>query len=330
MISFAHPIFFILILFIPVLLFFSNSSGGRIRFSSLNLIKKSSRSSQYFHPRSLLKVLRALTLILFICALARPQKGKTFSEVNSEGIDIILALDTSLSMQALDFKIDGNPVDRLTIVKQVVQSFIKERKGDRMGLVVFGEEAFTQCPLTLDHGILVDFVDKMEIGMAGQATAIGQSIGLSINRLKDVTGKSKIIILLTDGSNTAGVISPLKAAELAKKFNVKIYTIGVGTKGKAPFLVNTILGKQYEYREVEIDEKTLKEMADLTGGRYFRATDKTELEGIYKEIDSLEKTEIKVKEYTEYNEIFAWFLLPGLIFLLLEIILSQTLLRKIP
>ena len=329
MIRLAHPWF--LLFLIPLIFIFlrGGRSGGRIRFSSVATIKLLIKRHR-FHPRQMLLLLRFLALALLIVALSRPQAGKKFTEVKSEGVDIILLLDTSGSMKALDFVEEGERVDRLTVVKKVVSEFVKKRAADRMGLVVFGEDAYTQCPLTLDHGILIDFLEKTEIGMAGDATSIGDALAIGVKRMKDLKAKSKILILLTDGRNTAGEIHPLKAAELAKAFDLKVYTIGVGTNGKAPFLVDTIFGKRYVYQDVDIDEDTLKKIAEATGGLYYRATDTESLKKIYNEIDSLEKTEIRSKEYTEYNEMFHSFLIWGIFLLLIEIFLSQTRLRKIP
>lgn len=329
MIRFADPLYLVLFILIIPMIIFGRSSGGRFRFSSLAILKKVN-SGFRFHPRMILLLLRILALTLFVLAIARPQSGKLFSEVASEGVDIVLALDTSGSMEALDFKLNDRPVDRLTIVKKVVSEFIDKRPSDRMGLVVFGEDAFTQCPLTLDHGILLDFLKKIEIGMAGNATAIGSAIGTSIKRIKDLKSKSKIVILLTDGRSNAGRVPPIKASELAATYGIKIYTIGVGTKGRAPFLTDTIFGKRYTYQEVDIDEDTLIKIAENTGAKYYRATATDELSAIYDEIDKLEKTEVKVKEYTEYYELFHWFLIPAILLLLLEIVLGHTRLRKIP
>lgn len=325
----AYPYVLILLLMIVPLFLYSTRSGGRIRFSGLDIIK-SLKSYRSFNPRSILLILRALVLALFIFAMARPQSGKKFTEVKSEGIDIMLLIDTSGSMQALDFKRDGKRFNRLEIVKKVVRDFIDKRAGDRLGLIVFGDEAFTQCPLTLDHGILVDLLEKLEIGMAGGQTAIGSAIGIGVNRIKDLEAKSKILVLLTDGENTAGRIDPLKAAQLAKIFGVKVYTIGVGTNGKAPFEQQTFFGKSLVYQNVRLDEKTLQTIASETGGSYFRASNTEQLQSIYEQIDKLEKTEVEVKEYTEYEELFHFFLIPGLLLLLFEIVLGQTRLRKIP
>jgi len=239
-------------------------------------------------------------------------------------------LDTSGSMQALDFIKDEKRDTRLAMVKDVVSQFIDNRPNDRMGMVVFGSEAYTQCPLTLDQGILKSFLSKLDIGMAGDSTAIGSAIGIAVKRLKDLKSKSKVIILLTDGRNNAGSLPPLQAAQTAKAFGIKIHTIAVGTLGKAPFLVNSIFGQRYVYQQVDIDEDTLKEISDLTGGQYFRATDLQSLKTIYKQIDEMEKSEVKVIDHSEYTELFHYFLIPGLLILLLEILLSNTVLRRIP
>ena len=326
---FADPQLFLLVLLVIPIIFWVDKQGGRIRFSNIELLKRV-RSNKVFHPRSWLTFLRVLSLIFLILAVGRPQSGRTYSEVTSEGVDIFLALDTSGSMNALDFQMDKEPVNRLAIVKKVVEDFIDKRSTDRLGLIIFGDEAFTQCPLTLDHGILMDFLKEVEIGMVGKATAIGSAIGTGVKRMKDLKAKSKILILLTDGRNTAGRLAPVKAAEVAQSFGIKIYTIGVGKRGKAPFLVDGFFGKRYVYQKVDIDEETLKEVAKITGGRYYRATDTEELKSIYDEIDRLEKTKIEVKEYTEYNEKFHYFIFIGLLLLLLEVFLGQTVLRKIP
>ena len=275
-------------------------------------------------------VLRMIAISLLVLALARPQEGYKSTEILSVGVDIMLALDTSGSMQALDFIKDEKRDTRLAMVKDVVSQFIDNRPNDRMGMVVFGSEAYTQCPLTLDQGILKSFLSKLDIGMAGDSTAIGSAIGIAVKRLKDLESKSKVIILLTDGQNNAGSLPPLQAAQTAKAFGIKIHTIAVGTHGKAPFLVNSIFGQRYVYQQVDIDEDTLKKISDLTGGQYFRATDLESLKTIYKQIDEMEKSEVKVIDHSEYTELFHYFLIPGLLILLLEILLSNTVLRRIP
>ena len=275
-------------------------------------------------------VLRMIAISLLVLALARPQEGHKRTEILSVGVDIMLALDTSGSMQALDFIKDEKRDTRLTMVKDVVSQFIENRPNDRMGMVVFGSEAYTQCPLTLDQEILQSFLSKLDIGMAGNSTAIGSAIGIAVKRLKDLKSKSKVIILLTDGRNNAGNLPPLQAAQTAKAFGIKIHTIAVGTHGKAPFLVNSIFGQRYVYQQVDIDENTLKKISDLTGGQYFRATDLESLKAIYKQIDEMEKSEVKVIDHSEYTELFHYFLIPGILLLLLEIGLSNTVLRRIP
>ena len=275
-------------------------------------------------------VLRMIAISLLVLSLARPQEGYKSTEILSVGVDIMLALDTSGSMQALDFIKDEKRDTRLAMVKDVVSQFIDNRPNDRMGMVVFGSEAYTQCPLTLDQGILKSFLSKLDIGMAGDSTAIGSAIGIAVKRLKDLESKSKVIILLTDGQNNAGSLPPLQAAQTAKAFGIKIHTIAVGTHGKAPFLVNSIFGQRYVYQQVDIDEDTLKKISDLTGGQYFRATDLESLKTIYKQIDEMEKSEVKVIDHSEYTELFHYFLIPGLLILLLEILLSNSVLRRIP
>jgi Ca-activated chloride channel family protein len=272
--------------------------------------------------------LAAFTCVVF--ALARPQSGRVTTEIITHGVDILLAIDTSGSMRGEDFQLDGQRVTRLDAVKSVVKNFVEQRKSDRMGMVVFGTQAFTQCPLTLDHGVLLTFLKQLEIGMAGEKTAIGSAIGSGVNRLKDLKSKSRILILLTDGENTAGEMDPAQAAEIASAFNIKIYTIGVGSKGKAPFKVDTVFGPQYQYLPSEIDEVTLKKIADQTGGKYYRAENTEELKTIYKEIDQLEKTKAKVKEYMDFTELFHWFVWCALLLILFDKILDLTYFRRLP
>ena len=331
MIRFEDPWLFIFLILIPLFILYQWKGSGRsqVKFSSLDDLKMLKRSSSLIFRHSLL-ILRTLAIVLLVAALARPQSGTQATEVLTEGIDIILCLDTSGSMRALDFKWKSERQNRLQVVKRVVNNFIKERKNDRIGMVVFGEEAFTQCPLTLDYGVLLNFLDQVEIGMAGDSTAIGSALGICVKRLKDLAAKDKVVILLTDGRNNAGTLPPRTAAEIADTYDIKIYTIGVGTEGEVPFLVDTLFGKKYVYQRVDLDESTLKEIAKTTGGTYFKATNTKALEEIYSQIDELEKTKVEVKEYMEYQELFHWFLLPGLACLLLEIVLANTRFRKIP
>ncbi len=218
----------------------------------------------------------------------------------------------------------------MTVVKDVVSKFINSREFDRMGMVVFGNEAFTQCPLTLDHDILHAFLKKLQIGVAGDSTAIGSAIGISVKRLKDLESKSKVIILLTDGRNNAGNITPFQAADIAKTYGIKIYTVGVGTQGQAPFPMSTPFGQRMLMQRVAIDEDSLQKIAEQTGGRYFRATDSDSLKQIYAQIDSLEKSEVKWIDHSEYRELFPLFLIPALLLVLTETVLTQTRLRRVP
>ena len=330
-IRFEDPWLLFFLIIIPILLVYQWKGVGksRVRFSSLDTLKKLKRSTSLLMSYVLV-LLRCLALVLLIIALARPQSGTKASEVLTEGIDIMLCLDTSGSMQALDFKWKDERHNRLEVVKNVVSDFIKGRTNDRIGMVVFGEEAFTQCPLTLDYGVLLNFLDQVEIGMAGDSTAIGSALGTCVNRLKERESKSKVIILLTDGRSNAGSLSPQTAAEIAETYSIKTYTVGVGTAGEVPFLVDTIFGKKYMYQRVDLDEETLKEIAAVTGGSYFKATDTEALEEIYKKIDKLEKTKVEVKEYMEYEELFGWFLLSALLCILIEVTLRNTRFRKIP
>jgi Ca-activated chloride channel family protein len=331
MIRFEDPWLFVFFIFIPLIILYQwkGARKNRVLFSSLDNLKRLKKSPSLF-LRYILLALRSLAIALFVMALARPQAGTQATEVLTEGIDIMLCLDTSGSMQALDFKWGNEKQNRLQVVKRVVSDFIKARKNDRIGMVVFGEEAFTQCPLTLDYGVLLNFLEQVEIGMAGDSTAIGSALGTCVKRLKELTSKSKVVILLTDGRSNAGSVSPETAAEIAKTFNIKTYTIGVGTEGEVPFLVDTLFGKKYVYQRVDLDEDTLKGIAEITGGTYFKATHTKALEEIYEQIDKLEKTRVEVKEYMEYKELFKWFLLSGLACLLLEIALANTRFRKIP
>jgi Ca-activated chloride channel family protein len=303
-----------------------------LRFSSIETLKRLRPSSTLFLRRAV-QALRLLTVALLLLAMARPQTGRTLTKVETEGIDIILVIDTSGSMQALDLDTDVGITyrkHRLTVVKEVVAEFIEKRENDQIGMVVFGAEAFTQCPLTLDHGILATFLERVKIGMAGDSTAIGSALGIAAKRLKKSTAKSRVIVLLTDGRNNAGSLSPITAAEAAKTYGIKVYTIGAGTRGKAPFLADTVFGRQVIYRDEPIDEKTLKQIAELTGGEYQRAEDEAALTAVYERIDELERTKIEMTSYQDYNERYTWLVVPALFLLLLEVVLLGTRFRKIP
>lgn len=325
---FEDPWFLILFLIIPYLVW-KRKEQGTISYSSLEILQNI-RAIQVGFLSTIPLVLRLFAISLLIMALARPQEGQKRTEILSMGVDIMLALDTSGSMKALDFIQNDKRDTRLTMVKDVVSKFIENRTNDRMGMVVFGSEAYTQCPLTLDQNILQSFLRKLDIGMAGDSTAIGSAIGIAVKRLKDLKSDSKLIILLTDGRNNAGNLAPLQAAQTAKAFGIKIHTIGVGTRGKAPFLVNSIFGQRYVYQEVDIDEVTLKEISKITGGQYFRATDLESLKLIYKKIDQMEKSEVKIFDHSEYTELFHYFLIPAILILFLEVTLSNTIFRRLP
>jgi len=275
--------------------------------------------------------LRVAALFLFMFALARPQSPLEETEIISEGIDIILALDVSTSMLAEDFELHGRRQNRLQVAKDVVEDFIEGRHSDRIGIVVFAARTYTVCPLTLDYGWLLSNLERVEIGMVEDGTAIGSGISASLNRLKNTESKGKVIVLLTDGINNAGRISPLTAAEAAKALKVKVYTIGAGTKGMAPYPVKDVFGNvTYKRMKIKIDEDTLTKIASETGGKYFRAQDTKDLREIYEEIDKLEKVPIEERGYLEFKELFHLFLIPALLLVFLEIFLTNTFLRKIP
>jgi Ca-activated chloride channel family protein len=279
----------------------------------------------------LLPVLKYGALCLMVIALARPQWGTREVSVQTEGINILLAVDLSESMSALDFQRDGKTVDRLEAAKGVIQDFIAKRTGDRIGLVVFGSEAYTQLPLTRDYDTLLDMLGRLEIGAAGKSTAIGDAIGISLKRLADIEGKSNIVILLTDGRSNAGTLTPGAAVEIAAQKEVKIYTVGIGGEGRAPFRVTIPgFGDRYVYQQVEMDEDALRNIAEKTGGLYFRGEDVQGLEKIYDTIDQLEKTEAVVKVYDNYRDLYATALLPAFGLLGLWILLVHTRFLRVP
>lgn len=331
--AFRDPLILVLIVVIlPPLLYFSIRRKGTSQapFPSLDTLKKL-KPSFFQRYRSILIILRSLSIVLMVIALARPQHGNEQTKVTTEGIDIVLAVDISGSMLAEDFEVGGKRFNRLYVVKQVVKDFIGKRTNDRIGLVVFAGRAYTQCPMTLDYGMLLHLLEKVEIGMIEDGTAIGSSIGTSVERLRNTKAKSKVIVLLTDGRNNAGEIDPFTAAEIAKTLGIKIYTIGAGTKGLAPFPAADIFGnKVMRQVKIDIDDEALTEIAKITEGKYYRATDTESLKEIYGQIDKLEKTESEVTQYTEYDELFHYFLLPALALLLCELGLTKTRFRKIP
>lgn len=328
-IEFSSPYWLLLLAIIPLMLLYKYYSKRQeiepMTFSTLESI-----SGLYSWKEKAIKplpILRYLALAALILAMARPQQTLKEEVVKAEGIDIILAMDLSSSMLAKDF----DP-DRLTVSKEVAAKFVDKRVYDRIGLVVFAGDSFTQTPLTTDHNILKDFLANIECGMLDDGTAIGMGLATATNRLKDSKSKSKVIILLTDGVNNAGYIKPLTAAEIAKEYDMKIYTIGVGTTGAALTPVNRRNDGKFVFgmSKVNIDEKLLSEISKMTGGRYFRATDEAMLNSIYDEIDQLEKTEMEVNVFKRYKDIFRIPLMLAFGLLLLEFILRQTILRTLP
>jgi Ca-activated chloride channel family protein len=269
--------------------------------------------------------LRILAVALLIIALARPQNFQSGENVYTEGIDISMVLDISGSMLAEDLK-----PNRLNAAKDVIDEFVQERTSDRIGLVVFARDAFTQCPLTIDYSVLRNLLGEIKSGMIEDGTAIGNAIANGVNRLKESKAKSKVMILLTDGVNNAGEVDPISAAQIAKTFNIRVYTIGVGTRGEAPYPVQTPFGTRYQMVPVEIDENIMKEIAKLTDGEYFRATDNKKLKEIYETIDKLEKTKVEITSYKNAKELYYSWLGGGIFLLLLELGLSRTVLRKLP
>ncbi len=281
--------------------------------------------------RWLLPALRAAAFALLVLALARPQLGKAATRVSAEGIDIMLAVDVSGSMLAEDFQLDGERANRLAAVKAVVREFIGQRPNDRAGLVLFAARPYTQSPLTLDHGWLLANLDRARIGMIEDGTAVGSALATAVSRLEASEAKSKIVILLTDGQSNAGKVPPLTAAESAKALGYRVYTIGAGTRGAAPYPQTDPFGRKvYVNVPVDVDEDTLRHIAETTGGKYFRATDTESLRLIYQEIDQLEKTEQEGLQYLEYEELYVWLALAALLLLAGEAVLAQTWLRTLP
>ena len=325
MFIFAQPIWLLLsILLVPVFLSYRNNQNF-IQYSVGRRLKgiPSNISTSFRHFGFCCRI---LALILFILAMARPQTGETKIKHKTEGLDMMLVIDTSGSMQGLDFIIKGERKNRLHVAKSVLKDFIEERVDDRLGLTIFGTNAFAYVPLTLDHDVLLKYLDEVSIGMAGESTAIGDAIGVATNRLKDLKSKSKVMILLTDGSNQAGKIDPIQAAKAAKAMGVKIYTVGVGSNGPVPIATN--FGYQNVY--IELDEKLLTKIAELTDGKYFKASDTETLSQIYKTIDTLEKTERETDIQQLYEENYAVFLWPGFFLLILELLFNLTKWRRIP
>ena len=326
---FASPYFlWALLALVPMLacyIYRTMQGGATIQVSSIAGVITAPKTIRYY-LRHLPFVLRCAAFSLFVVALARPQDVEQNSKTNTEGIDITLAIDVSGSMLARDFK-----PDRITAAKEVAGSFIADRYGDRIGLVVFAGEAFTQSPLTTDQGTLQTLLSRVRSGLIEDGTAIGNGLATAINRLRESDAKSKVIVLLTDGVNNRGEIAPVTAAEIAKAQGIRVYTIGVGTKGMAPYPAMDMFGNMtFVNQKVEIDEKTLRDIASLTGGEYFRATNKVKLKAIYDQINTLEKSEVEVTQHTTYHELFLLWALAGLVALVLEFVVKSLVLKRLP
>jgi len=328
-VAFQNPGLIWLFMLLPALLlvyiFYSQKRFGTLRFSSLQLFEGISHGSGMWRKHGLFGI-RLLALSAIILALMRPQERNALQEINAEGIDIMMVIDISGSMRAMDFK-----PNRLEAVKRVAQTFVSQRPNDRMGLNVFARESFIQCPLTTDLERLNEFIGSIEIvNEKFDGTAIGMAIAGAVNRLRDSDAKSKVIVLLSDGRNNAGELDPITTSELAKDFGIRIYTIGAGKRGTAAMPVQTVIGVRNVQVQVDIDEETLTRIADITGGKYFRATDEESLAEIYKEISEMETTEYSVKEYVQHAELFYYPLLAALFFLVLEYILEHSIFRRFP
>jgi len=326
-ITFSEPLYLWLLALIPAMVAFyilkQQKTTASLRMPGLQQFKEARRTFRHY-LRHILFASRIVAVTLLILVLARPQATDKFQDVSTEGIDIVLTLDISGSMLARDFR-----PDRLEASKDVATEFISGRPYDRMGLVVFSGESFTQCPLTTDHAVLINLLREIKSGMIEDGTAIGMGLATAVNRIKDSEAKSKVIILLTDGVNNRGEIAPATAAGIAKTFGIRVYTIGVGTEGVAPYPVQTPFGVQYQDMPVEIDEDILREISLTTGGKYFRATDNDKLIQVYNEIDKLEKSKIDVRQFSRKEEKY---LLPAMVafcLLVLEIVVRNTILRNL-
>jgi Ca-activated chloride channel family protein len=331
--AFAHPYFLLLLLLLPLLAWLKGKRGRSPAFlySSLRLVEGLTRARRS-RAGGFLLTLRWLILALFIVALAQPRLTKSETTVKASGVDIAVAFDLSGSMLSEDFVVKGGRVNRFNLARSVLKGFIDKRPSDRIGLVVFASQAFIATPLTLDHDFLQENLDRLEIGSINQnQTAIGDALGTAVNRLRDLKSKSKIVILMTDGQNNAGKLNPLLAADAAATLGAKVYTVGIGVRGMAPMPGVDMFGRKvYQMMPVDVDEDTLQKIADKTGGKYYRADNAERFQQIYTEIDKLEKTEAVINKYTEFKELFPWFVAGGLALLLIEIVLGQTVFRRLP
>jgi len=332
MIRFLNPEFLWLLALLPLIAMWRGRKGrvAAVEYSNVAIARTVARETRS-RPARWTTMLRLLVATLIIVGLARPQYGQGRSEVQASGVDLMLAVDVSGSMEALDFTLNGQPVNRLDCVKSVVGQFIESRPDDRIGMIAFAGAPYLVSPLTLDHEWLKQNLDRVRIGLAEDGTAIGSALATSVNRLRDQPSKSKVVVLLTDGMNNAGKVAPQTAAEAAKAMGVKVYTIGAGAQGEAPVPVKDQFGRQQiVMAKVDVDEAALKKIADETGGKFFRATDTDSLKKIYAEIDRMEKTTRQVKKFEKYHELFAFAVVPGLMLLGLSLGLDQTRFRRLP
>lgn len=330
--SFATPQALWLLLLLPLVAIARGRAGAApaMTFPSADLVRAAAGTRRARSGRPL-TTLRIASVALAILALARPQQGIGTAEIEASGISIVLALDVSGSMRALDFQLDGQPASRLDVVKSVVRRFVDARPNDQIGLVAFAGSAFLVSPVTLDHGWIDQSLGRLKMGLVDDGTAIGSGLATALNHLRDQKARSKIVILLTDGQNNAGKVAPLTAAEAARSLGVKVYTIGAGTKGEAPMPVTDAFGRErVVMTQVDVDEQTLEKIADLTNGRFYRATDTDSLTKIYDEIDQLEKSTASVKRFDEYRELFPWLLVAAMLLLGAELVLGETRLRRLP
>ena len=332
MIHFLHPELLLLLLLLPAVAFWLGRQGrvAAVEYSSANVAREVAREARSRAGRWML-LLPLLGAAFLIVGLARPQLTQGTTEIQASGIDIVIAIDVSGSMQSLDYKVDGKPTSRVTTVKGAVAKFIDARADDRMGMIEFAGEPYLISPLTLDHDWLRQGLERVDTGTIPDGTAIGDAIAMGVNRLRDQPSKSKIIVLLTDGCNNMGKISPLLAAESAKALGVKIYTIGAGIRGKAPMPVKDAFGNtQIVMVPSDVDEDTLGKIAQMTGGQFFRATDTEKLNETYAQIDRMEKTARTMKKYEHVSDLFAWAVVPGLLVLGSAFWLEQTRFRRLP
>lgn len=330
--SFAHPWFLLLLGALPLLAWLRRRSARESAFlySSVQLVHGVASLRRSPAARTL-RQLRWLALACLVVALARPRIGEGQVRITASGIDIAVALDLSMSMAAEDFELLGRRVNRVIAAKDVLRQFIERRTNDRIGIVAFAGRAYVAAPLTLDHEFLLQRLDQLRLGMIEDGTAIGSGLTAALNRLRALQSKSRVIILMTDGQNNAGKVAPITAAEAAQALGVKVYTIGVGTRGVAPYPQTDAFGNvRYVPMQVDIDEESLTRIAEKTGGKYYRAVNTSSLRQIYAEIDQFEKTEAEIKKYQRYQEIFGYFAVPGLVLLLIEVVLANTIWRKLP